>query len=100
MLCLSSGRRMLRKIPLGPPLAKGEDGLFRGEIVALMPPFCKGGLGGFHSRIRLSTRRKTLISELPPMGAESIRVGSWTKAPGNAGGCFTASELYVGESLE
>jgi hypothetical protein len=30
-----------------PPLTKGEDDLFACEISLLMPPFRKGGLGGF-----------------------------------------------------
>ena len=38
---------MRSKIPLDPPLAKGEDEWFVSEIDPLMPPFRKGGLGDF-----------------------------------------------------
>jgi len=39
------GNTKRSKIPLGPPLAKGEDELLAREVSNLMPPFRKGGLG-------------------------------------------------------
>ena len=45
--------------------------------------------GGFCSRAWLLFYDKAWNSESPPMGAPPFRVGSWTKAPGYAGGCFT-----------
>ena len=40
------GNRKRSKIPLGPPLTKGEDDLFACEVSNLMPPFREGGFGG------------------------------------------------------
>ena len=47
MLRWSSGRRQRSKIPLGPPLEKGEDSRFPVRNPIESPLFVKGGWGDF-----------------------------------------------------
>ena len=75
----SSERRPPSKIPLGPPLEKGEDNRLSVGNPILSPPFIKGGWGDFfygHGFL-LSTG---IVIFIAPYGAPPFRVGLWTKA--------------------
>jgi len=74
----------VNKIPLGPPLAKGEAEWFVSEIVPLMPPFRKGGLGGFccaclfpkiTAAYLLKEQAKLSHSSNTGMGFETTKIG-------------------------
>ena len=51
------------------------------RLLPMSPVHTKGRLGGFYSRIRLSPRQKTLISESPPMGAPPFGLARRPKPP-------------------
>jgi len=55
MLRLYSGRRPRSKIPLGPPLEKGEDTRLPVKNPIESPPFVKGGWGDFVYRLIITS---------------------------------------------
>ena len=99
------------------PFRKGGRYVFACEISRLKPPFCKGGLGGFHLRAWLSSQHRhcylnspllespSCLAEVFDVGgsqavawrrrlrAPPFRVGSWTKALPASGGMLYLTAL-------
>jgi len=74
------GNMKRSKIPLGPPLTKGEDDLFACEVSNLMPPFRKGGFGGISFtgidsllKVGQTLARKVGICQVKALNGKSLK---------------------------
>jgi hypothetical protein len=85
---------VISKIPLGPPLEKGEDNGLPVRNPILSPPFVKGGWGDFFYGHGFGLNTDTIMF-IAPVGAHPFGLAHKAKPSRRRGGFFTLAHYVV-----